>query len=568
MENFNVAGLASGFDWNAMIDQLMAIERVPQQRLKSEQSENSDKLNALNTLSTKLGALKAKVSSFGDSSLYNSKATGLSDETLNIIASASTSASEGKYEIAVTQLATASKRTGSLDVGGNMGDENTVLTNLRLATDITAGTFQINGQDITVSTSDTLQDVFDAISTATSGVVSASYDSGTDTVSLTSSSGQLELGSTSDDSNFLTALKLDQLEVVDAGSGTSSVTSTGALGVVDLDLDIASSGIAGPITGSDTLYINGVAIDFDADTESMRTLMDRVNASAANVSMTYDANRDQFRIVNKETGGYSMPVIDSGNGLLSTLGLTGSASVGDDLLFSVDGGSVQSSRSNVISSSDLGIEGLSVTASELGTQTITITRDSTALDTKISEFIASFNDVQDFIQEKTKIEVNDDEVEAAILAGNREVSSLDSSLRSLAFAAIDGMSGGLFRLEHMGIDFESGTSKLEVKDADALATALSDELDTLQELFMGNDTTSFHARMEDFLENYTASDGVMDTQKDTLTNRNSAIDEQIEEMERRLTFKREALEASFIAMEEAQNNFNNQATALAGIQLL
>ena len=75
--------------------------------------------------------------------------------------------------------------------------------------------------------------MFDGISIATSGVVSASYNSIVDKVTLTSSSGELQLGADSDSSNFLSALKLDQIEVVNAGGGSTSLTSTGSLGVVE-----------------------------------------------------------------------------------------------------------------------------------------------------------------------------------------------------------------------------------------------------------------------------------------------------------------------------------------------
>ncbi|MCH6255872.1 flagellar filament capping protein FliD [Puniceicoccaceae bacterium K14] len=564
--DFQVAGLASGFDWSSLVDQLMEIERIPQQRMRTTQTENTSKISALDTLSSKLTDLESTLGSFESESLYNAKNTSLSDETLDITASASTSASVGSYSFNVTQLATTTKRVGTSDVGGTMGDESTVLTNLHLNEDITEGTFSINGQDITVAETDTLQDVFDAISIATSGVVSASYDSGEDKITLTSSSGQLELGSDSDDSNFLSAMRLDQLEVVDAGGGSSSITSTVDLGVVDLNDTITDSGISSgsPITGSGTLIINGVSIDFDADTESMSSLMASINESDANVTMTYDSAADQFKIVNNETGAYDMHISDSGNGMLAALGLDGAADVGDDMEYSIDGGSTLSSRSNSISSDSHGIDGLTVTASETGTQTIGISRDSSGLEEAINSFILDFNDVQDYILEQTKVEVEDDEVETSTLSGNREVSSIDSKLRSFAFSAIEGMSGDLFRLEHLGIDFISGTSKLEVKDSDALNSALEGDLSTLQTFFMDGDT-SFAARMKDLVENFTADDGVLDVQTETLTNQNQNIDDQIAEMERRLEFQRSALEAGFIAMETAQSNINNQSAALSSI---
>ena len=572
---FQLAGLASGFDWRSMIDQLMAAERIPQQRLRADQGKNNDTRDALELLETKMEGLKSTVGGFDSSDLFNSKSTSLSDEDLAITAKAGTSSVEGTYEVSVTQLATTSRRSGSTDVGGTLGSVATVLSNLSFAQDINEGTVTINGQEITIQETDTLQDVFDSISIATSGVVSASYDNVSDKVTLSSSSGELELGDTADSSNFLSILKLDQIEVIDAGGGSSSVSSTGTLGVVDLSNSIATSGIGGgsPITGTGTITISGVAISFDADTESMGTLMGRVNDSAANVNMTYDSAADQFRIVSQETGALEMPVIDSGNGIMAALGLDGGAVIGKDLEFSIDGGAMISSRSNVISESSHGVNGLTITASETGTQTIGISRDSEALKEQINKFIASYNDIQDFILEKTKITVEGDDVKTSILSGNSEVYNLDTKLRALAFNQIENLGGEIFRLEHMGIDFIDGTSKLEIKDADALDSSLATELDSLEQFFMGDvdgdgDTDeSFSTRMDAFVENYIRDDGILDVQMTTLANRNESIDERIEEMERRLEFTQSALETSFIAMENAQSNLQSQSAALDGLTL-
>ena len=105
---FQLAGLASGFDWRVMIDQLMEIDRLPQARLRADQSENTDKKDSLQRVDTKLHALKASVSAFNDSVLYNYKGVNLSDETLGITASAGTASQEGSYNIEVTQLAASS----------------------------------------------------------------------------------------------------------------------------------------------------------------------------------------------------------------------------------------------------------------------------------------------------------------------------------------------------------------------------------------------------------------------------------------------------------------------------
>lgn len=131
--DLGVSGLASGFDWRSLIDQLADVERAPQRRLLPDQQ---------------------------------------------------------------TLAATS-------DVSG------VILGDAAFPTLLKAGTFTINGEQITVATTDTLDSVFQQIFAATGGDVAASYDPTTDRISLTSaSSSEIVLGSATDTSNFLQATGL------------------------------------------------------------------------------------------------------------------------------------------------------------------------------------------------------------------------------------------------------------------------------------------------------------------------------------------------------------------------
>ena len=63
-----------------------------------------------------------------------------------------------------------------------------LMSNLRMGTDITEGRFHVNGQAVDVELTDTLQDIFDKIATATNGQVTANYDQATDRITLFGSS--------------------------------------------------------------------------------------------------------------------------------------------------------------------------------------------------------------------------------------------------------------------------------------------------------------------------------------------------------------------------------------------
>ena len=52
-----LTGLASGFDWAPVVDQLIELERVPQNRLIAEKQRNEEKISDLDLLKSQLDAL-------------------------------------------------------------------------------------------------------------------------------------------------------------------------------------------------------------------------------------------------------------------------------------------------------------------------------------------------------------------------------------------------------------------------------------------------------------------------------------------------------------------------------
>src|SRR5690606_36498574 len=113
------------------------------------------------------------------------------------------------------------------------------------------------------------------------------------------------------------------------------------------------------------------------------------------------------------------------------------------------------------------------------------------------------------------------------------------------------LTGTIQRLEHLGIDFTSGTSELAIKDSAKLEAALRDRPDDV-EAFFSTSSTGFIAQLDSLFTSYIGAQGnggLLDSQKSSLTKANSGIDEQIAAIERRLEMRREQMEAAFMAME-------------------
>ena len=66
-----LTGLASGFDWAPVVDQLIELERIPQKRLEQDKVKNEEKISDLGILKTQLDTLKGAVKELQKDALFN-----------------------------------------------------------------------------------------------------------------------------------------------------------------------------------------------------------------------------------------------------------------------------------------------------------------------------------------------------------------------------------------------------------------------------------------------------------------------------------------------------------------
>ncbi len=565
MSGLQISGLLSNsaFDWKSIVDQLIAVGQVPITRLTAQQAQNTEKVTALATLRTALTELKDSLQTIRTDDLFASRSVNSDTSGTTWKSNSASGATIGNYQIAVQQLATATRIQGAADIGAGLAATSDVsgltLASLRTATAVTAGSFTVNGQAITVALTDSVQDVFARIATATGGDVAASYDATSDTVALTSLSGEVVLGASNDTSNFLAVLKL-------VNNGTSPVSSSARLGTLQLANPLASSGLKAALTavdgsGNGSFVLNGVTISFNATTDSLGAVITRINQAGAGVTAAYDATNDRVTLTNATTGDLGLSLTEAPGGLLAALGLTlpaGTAIRGTNAHFTVNGGATLSSASNTLPASIHGITGLSVTVNSLTTQTVSVTSDTAPMRAAIDTFIEKFNAVQDFIETSTQTTVTGTKVQTSVLTDNREVQGWASSLRALVFGAVSGVTGTVQRLDHLGIDFNSTSGHLTVKNADKLASALTDRPEDVQSFFL-TANTGLVSKGYDYLVSLISADGV---QQARISQASTAIDTQIATLQARLDREREQLTNSFIKMLDAQSAAQSQNQTL------
>jgi flagellar hook-associated protein 2 len=559
----SLSGLASGVDWTTLVDQLTELERAPQAALRREQTTLASRSSAYGALITELLALQTKAQALTASGLFQQRRAEV-DNFSAATASAAAGTTPGTYTFAFSQLATAAKQVGAANIGARLSASSdvsgVVLSSAPLATAVTAGTFTVNGAVVTVETSDSLQDVFTKISTATGGAVTASYDSGTDKITL-SSAAAIVLGSAGDTSNFLQVARLTQ-------NGTGTVTSALALGVVQAGAVLNAANFTTAVSGSGEFQINGVSLTYDAATDTLTDVLARITNSAAGVTAQYDPVNDQVILTNKTTGNVGIALQDlTGNFLAATGLLTssgGSLTAGTDLEYTVNGGPTLTSRSNTATAESHGITGLSVTAlsgattTTPATATVTVGSDTAGIRTAIEDLITQYNKVQSLIETYTASSTDSDGVvTAGVLAGDRDITSLASELRQTLYGPISALTGSITQLAQLGYTTNGNDDQITLGDSATLDSILAGDLADL-ETFFADSTAGLAATLSNYLERQAGDDGYLLTRQSTFTTQSTRIDEQIAALERTVQSNRERLIASFLAMERAQAQINQQ----------
>lgn len=546
----------------------MQLERTPIARLESERTLNERKTTALASLNTRLADLKTASAALKGSGLFNGRAVASTTTNSNWLTSASAGTAAGNYTFDILQLATTTRRIGASDLGQGISATDDVsavtLATLPTSTTVTAGKFTVNGVSVNIELTDSLQDVFAKISTATGGAVTASYSAATDKINLTGAS-EIVLGAANDTSNFLSVARL-------ANNGTNTVASGTALGSTSTNVPLANARLRAAVTavdgtGAGTFAINGVSIDYNLNTDSLSNILSKINSSSAGVSASYDSAGDRVILANKTTGDTGLSIQEGAGGLMGALGLATGSTLdrGKNARFTINGGPELTSTSNTLDGAAHGIAGLAVTARTESEQTISVTANTASMRTAIDSFIAKFNAVQSYIDEQTKVTSSNGRVTAALMSSNREIQEWSRTLRTTAFGSVSGLNGTVKRLDDLGIDFASGAATLNLKDSSKLEAALLNNADDVEKFF-NQASTGFGAKFETFVNNtigITGTGGTLGSQTTTLTKSSASIADQIAAIERRLVQKRAQLEAGFIAMETAQSNLQRMQEQIA-----
>jgi flagellar hook-associated protein 2 len=114
-----LGGLSSGLDTEAIVSQLMAIERQPRARLERKQAAAQARQDALRDIATKLKTLKSAAQGLASAGTWAPTQTITSSDSTKVGARAVGTVAPGTYSVEVQQLATTASRTYNTQLRSN-----------------------------------------------------------------------------------------------------------------------------------------------------------------------------------------------------------------------------------------------------------------------------------------------------------------------------------------------------------------------------------------------------------------------------------------------------------------
>src|SRR4051794_17079745 len=310
----NFGGLASGLDTNTIVDQLMALERQPQNRLKLKQGQLDARKSTLTDVSTRLKNLKLAAQDLKSPTLWlDTQSVDVNDAT-KIAATRTGGAGTGGYQVTVTQMASASQHWFSYPAVPPAADDAITFTynggastkqiTVTAGSDITAAANTIN--------SDSGSPVYASVVTTSGGTKYLAFSSKT-------------TGSTSDfsvsDSGGLIA--------EDATKAVAGVNAQGTVGTQSFDepTNVISDMVPGiQLTLKGVTGASPVTVTVGAPAADQKAISDKVKAFVDQYNSTVDFIRSKLSdkpVVNPQTAAdYSKGVLYGDTaltGLLSQL---------------------------------------------------------------------------------------------------------------------------------------------------------------------------------------------------------------------------------------------------------
>lgn len=354
---------------------------------------------------------------------------------------------------------------------------------------------KVTANEAKIAAYEELQTLVAAVSDAIEGLALPAYSSlGSEnsfdsrSASLSSSSGDTVSGLAVDvTSEAITGdyeievVQLAQAMKVSASSG-SSTDAIGVEGVLSLGVE---DGEAVEITVTSTMTLSDLAKAINAQSDTTGVQASLITLDSSTVQLVLSATDTNQTIVVSSV---------SGDDVAQTIGLTDETGAFVNILreaqpsiITVDGATVTRDTNEL---TDV-IEGISLSLSGIsdGAVTLTVSTDSSAVKTAITDFVDAYNALKQYILDQSAVSSDGGADEDAVLFADSVMRMLNSTLQTLINSGSDAASDEITMFSDMGITWTSD-GLLELSDETALNDAILSNLDALESFFETDFSTS------------------------------------------------------------------------------
>lgn len=578
--SISFSGLASGLDTSGWVEALVSVKQQKVSTMKAELNIKQSTKSVLNDIKSSFNSLRTALEKLTDMkfggtfNLFSQNSAKSSDESV-FTATVGADALRQSYDIVVQQLATYTKAT-SMNSASAVADDSTKLSTLG----VTEGslTVYVNGAktQIDVEEDDTLSDFKAQL--AAVGINTEVDESGVLKLSAKKEGDNVNVGSTTDTSNFVSLVGLTKNEAGEYLSTNSLFKANTAT-----NLTAEDSGFNEKITAG-TFTIGSALFTIDENT-TLSSLISQINNSDdAQATAYWDDTTGKLTITSKKEGasyinieagtsnftdvmGLTTTERDADGKVLSSKMYTEAQELGKNALLTVNGTTI-TSTSNTVSSDVSRIAGVTlnlkgVTAPDengaIKSAKLDVTQDLSGLTEAVKGFVEAYN--------KAVTKVDEVTANGGVFDGDTSLKSITQTLRNYATGSNTANGGAYKILAQIGIstgkadanDISTNVSQLEF-DEETFKKAMEEDPSSVQAILAGDN--GILTMMENTVEmSLQSSIGFFDVKQTTLNADIKKMEDKISKQNSKIETYKKQLEDKFANMElmisKMQQNYSS-----------
>lgn len=349
-----------------------------------------------------------------------------------------------------------------------------------------------------------------------------------------------------------------------AGTYSVNVTKLGSSQTLALNATFQSGDQALDFGSDDTRTLTiqqgsnaAVTITLDKSQNTLSALRDAINNAGAGVSASTvtDSNGVQHLQLTADQAGTANAITLGGT--VAFKGAAASVSNSDftetqatDAIVQIQGITVKANGNTV---SDA-IDGVTLTLAKEGSTSLTLTRDTSALKSKLTAFVNAYNSLNSSIKSLGAYDATSKT--GAVLNGDSSLRSVQSQVRAALTSTPSSLSSNAYKtLSSLGISFQSdGSLQLDSTKFDKAASTNFSAV--------ASAISAYGSSLKTTTTNLLGTTGVIASRTNGLNASVTSIGKQIDALNNRLTIIEQTYRAQFTALDTTMTSMNTTSTYL------